>query len=138
MARIDTKIWDDPEWRAINARGQLLAITCMALGATGNCSDSRIMRRTGFTAEFLSEARAEVARSAYAHVLEGTKKRRRMSPALSRAVFDRDRRTCQHCGSSARLTVDHIIPVSKGGADDMDNLQTLCLSCNARKGARVG
>jgi hypothetical protein len=42
---------------------------------------------------------------------------------------------CLKCGSSYNLTVDHIVPVSKGGGDDRSNLQCLCRSCNSRKGA---
>jgi len=52
------------------------------------------------------------------------------------AVFERDNFTCKHCGSRRNLTVDHIRPESKGGALTMDNAQTLCKSCNSRKGAR--
>lgn len=58
--------------------------------------------------------------------------------ASTRAVFDRDGWECQWCGSHRNLTVDHIHPVSKGGTNEFDNLQTLCGSCNSAKGARIG
>ena len=42
---------------------------------------------------------------------------------------------CVACGQIAELTVDHIIPVSMGGGNDINNIQPLCMSCNASKGA---
>lgn len=52
-------------------------------------------------------------------------------------VFHRNDFRCIKCASTARLTVDHIIPVVAGGSDCLDNLQTLCFSCNASKGGRI-
>ncbi len=43
---------------------------------------------------------------------------------------------CKDCSSQASTTVDHIIPVSQGGTDDMDNLQGLCEKCHNRKSAK--
>lgn len=52
-------------------------------------------------------------------------------------VFERDGYRCVECGTCEDLTIDHIYPKSLGGADTVDNLQTLCRPCNCRKGARV-
>jgi 5-methylcytosine-specific restriction endonuclease McrA len=49
-----------------------------------------------------------------------------------RAVFARDGWTCQYCGSN--LTVDHVIPKSKGGASSWENIVASCAPCNRRKG----
>lgn len=61
---------------------------------------------------------------------------RGVSSDLRWQVWDEDDFTCVNCGSRRHLTVDHVVPVSKGGTDDRANLQTLCRSCNSRKGAR--
>ncbi len=56
--------------------------------------------------------------------------------SLKWEVFERDNFTCKHCGTRRFLSVDHIIPKSKGGKTTLDNCQTLCKPCNSRKGAR--
>jgi 5-methylcytosine-specific restriction endonuclease McrA len=54
-----------------------------------------------------------------------------------RAVFARDRHRCQYCGSERHLTVDHVIPRSKGGNDTWENVVTSCAPCNLKKGDRL-
>jgi 5-methylcytosine-specific restriction endonuclease McrA len=55
-----------------------------------------------------------------------------------RAVFARDRWTCQYCGHErGNLTVDHVVPRSKGGASTWENIVTCCAPCNRRKGDRL-
>ncbi len=54
-----------------------------------------------------------------------------------RAVFARDSWTCQYCGSRSNLTVDHVIPRSKGGSSSWDNIVASCAPCNRRKGDRL-
>lgn len=60
--------------------------------------------------------------------------KRIISQSLRTAVFERDMYRCKHCGTHLDLCIDHIIPEVNGGTDDMDNLQTLCWSCNSKKG----
>ena len=55
-----------------------------------------------------------------------------------RAIFARDQWTCQYCGTHRdSLTVDHVIPRSKGGTSSWDNIVTCCAPCNRRKGDRL-
>ena len=51
-----------------------------------------------------------------------------------RAVFARDGWACQYCGSRSNLTVDHVVPRSKGGVSTWDNIVASCAPCNRRKG----
>ncbi len=51
-----------------------------------------------------------------------------------RAIFARDGWSCQYCGSGSRLTVDHVIPRSKGGTSSWENIVASCAPCNRRKG----
>ena len=57
---------------------------------------------------------------------------------IRKQVFERDAYRCKHCETHFDLTVDHIIPESKGGTLSLSNLQTLCRSCNSSKGVKVG
>ena len=63
------------------------------------------------------------------------------SRALSRKnILLRDRNTCQYCGvtmPSGELTLDHVLPRSRGGLSTWENLVACCHSCNRRKGNRM-
>jgi 5-methylcytosine-specific restriction endonuclease McrA len=48
-------------------------------------------------------------------------------------VFKRDGFKCGYCGNTKDLTIDHIIPKSKGGKSTWENLVTACISCNNKK-----
>jgi 5-methylcytosine-specific restriction endonuclease McrA len=51
-------------------------------------------------------------------------------------VFERDHYCCKSCGRNnqqTELTIDHIIPLARGGSNDISKLQTLCRRCNIRK-----
>ncbi|MCR9252558.1 MAG: HNH endonuclease [bacterium] len=49
-------------------------------------------------------------------------------------IFKRDKNQCQYCGTTKNLTLDHVIPKSKGGKSTWTNLTTACQKCNAKKG----
>lgn len=70
-------------------------------------------------------------------VLQRGERRKALIPAELRwAIWERDNFTCRHCGRRQFLSIDHIVPEARGGTLDPANLQTLCQSCNSRKGAR--
>jgi 5-methylcytosine-specific restriction endonuclease McrA len=55
-------------------------------------------------------------------------------------IFSRDLNACQYCGLTfpgVRLTLDHVLPRSRGGRDAWENLVTCCHSCNHRKADRT-
>lgn len=53
------------------------------------------------------------------------------------AIYRRDNNTCQYCGSTRSLTIDHVIPRCRGGADTWENLTLACSRCNTIKGSRT-
>lgn len=61
-------------------------------------------------------------------------------PLSRRTVLARDHYTCQYCGERlprAVLTMDHVLPRSKGGETCWENVVAACASCNRRKGGRT-
>ncbi len=57
-----------------------------------------------------------------------------------RNLFARDKHRCQYCGKtypSSRLSLDHVLPRSKGGKTSWENVVCCCMRCNTRKGGRT-
>lgn len=52
-------------------------------------------------------------------------------------VWNRDRERCVNCSSNTNLEFDHIIPISKGGANSVKNIQLLCRNCNRTKSNKI-
>jgi hypothetical protein len=57
--------------------------------------------------------------------------------AVREEVYRRDRNRCVTCKATKGLAIDHIIPYSKGGTNEVENLQVLCRRCNGKKGAKL-
>jgi 5-methylcytosine-specific restriction endonuclease McrA len=68
-------------------------------------------------------------------------RRRREQSSMKRLrIYTRDRFRCQYCGAkktASELTLDHILPRSRGGDNSPINVVTACLKCNNRKGDRT-
>ena len=81
-----------------------------------------------------------------------TAKRKQIPFKLKQLVYKRDNKRCQICGKQTRFfkslydtpfdrepragSVDHVIPISKGGTNDIENLRWACRSCNCARGNR--
>ena len=53
------------------------------------------------------------------------------------ALCEKAGNRCLCCGSSGPLTIDHIVPLSRGGSNNIENIQPLCQSCNSSKGTKT-
>lgn len=63
---------------------------------------------------------------------------RRSLPLTKKNVLRRDGHRCQYCGSTqGKMTADHVVPRSRGGAESWRNLVCACAACNRRKGNRT-
>ena len=85
----------------------------------------------------LNEVKAAYARRGFDITSDtnGVEGKRKSIPIKLRAeVFRRDNHTCLKCGAEDGLSIDHILPVSRGGQNTIDNLQTLCMPYNISKG----
>lgn len=61
--------------------------------------------------------------------------RQPMLPEIRELVLERDGAECCYCGSLDDLTIDHIVPVVRGGGEELDNYCVACRACNASKHA---
>jgi 5-methylcytosine-specific restriction endonuclease McrA len=61
---------------------------------------------------------------------------RRRAPLNRRAVFARDAHRCQYCGGPAE-SIDHVVPRSRGGRHEWENVVAACRPCNVRKRDRL-
>jgi len=92
-----------------------------------------LQEATGLRSEFLTSSIVMIRgrhRIPFGHAHVGLTKHR---------LFARDRQVCAYCGGhfvELDLTVEHILPVSRGGRHEWTNVVTACRSCNTRKGSR--
>ena len=70
-------------------------------------------------------------------VIAPPRRRRKPPTHVKREVWERDRGQCVHCGSREDIHFDHDIPFSKGGSNEVENIQLLCAKCNLKKGSKI-
>lgn len=86
--------------------------------------------------EYLKETKRQKARQSNPQA----RKRAWLPFELRQQVAAKNKYKCQSCGRSThevKLHVDHVVPLAKGGTDDISNLCLLCQYCNLRKGSKV-
>ncbi|KAI7735412.1 hypothetical protein M8C21_033013 [Ambrosia artemisiifolia] len=71
------------------------------------------------------------------HLLQVVKRRKIISTLSRKNILARDKFSCQYCSSTTNLTIDHVLPISRGGEWEWENLVTACLSCNSKKGQKT-
>lgn len=90
-----------------------------------------------YAIEYLKERLQDIYEQRVPPAPPKPKLRTPIEPSLRRQILERDAYRCQECGGWTNLSLDHIIPITKGGQNTADNLRVLCLSCNTRKGNRT-
>ena len=88
--------------------------------------------------ESISARRLELERPVIVQLLANVRVPRVALQPTRANILLRDDETCQYCGKRGRdLTLDHIIPRSRGGQSTWENLVASCKSCNGKKGSRL-
>lgn len=57
--------------------------------------------------------------------------------SIRKKVFRKHGKTCLCCGANKDISLDHIVPVNRGGKNEISNLQPLCRKCNSSKGTKI-
>jgi CRISPR/Cas system Type II protein with McrA/HNH and RuvC-like nuclease domain len=98
------------------------------------------------------KGKAEIVKSDMKDIISGVKKytrplvirlltyikfHKRAYRANRTRIYKRDGYECAYCGSKKSLTLDHVIPKSRGGTNSWENLVTSCFSCNLKKANRT-
>jgi len=105
-----------------------------ALNDASNFSPEQVKELVELCDEKISDYLDETQARAFAHRTRGYGA---VPGRLRFEVLKRARHRCELCGISAdlkALEVDHIVPKSRGGKDELANFQALCFTCNAQKG----
>lgn len=110
------------------------------------CPDCNVVHQSSIIAsrcDKCSNVARNRSRSEYANHMERARKHGVVSEKVIRSiVYERDGYRCYACGCDVveskvyrpdRATLDHVIPMAKGGANTYDNVRTMCVSCNTKK-----
>mgnify|MGYP000435089036 CR=1 FL=1 len=93
----------------------------------------RVLKRVAMTAEQLAEFRRKRLEGKRIHRARKYGSGGRHSEAQWQQLLILCEHKCVACGTSEDITRDHIVPLSRGGSDDISNIQPLCRACNSAK-----
>lgn len=136
------RLLDDIEWHDLtgDAAKTLVGLWLLAREDSGSLPDRK---RIAFRLR-LSESKLDQQLILLQHWLEDgpapTREEwasRYVSKAARDEVMERDGNCCRECQSTTDLEIDHVVPISRGGSGEIENLQVLCRSCNRKKRSRV-
>ena len=94
-------------------------------------------RTNAFTAKSTVQRLVQFRRRCAKWINPPVSKPGRVTPSLRFKVLERDAFKCKYCGAKSQSTslhIDHKIPISDGGTNEMENLVTACAECNLGKG----
>lgn len=83
--------------------------------------------------ENLTSSVAEFVKPLIIRLLKYVRFRTRGLKLNRKRIYKRDNNECVYCGSQRNLTIDHVIPRSRGGKNSWTNLVTCCRTCNLKK-----
>ena len=138
FVNVPTNIWSDGAFAGLTMEAQAAWFWLRTSPRIARNVDSQFAREHGLDVadakRILDELRAlpEQYRSAFNRARRAPIRR-----ADRIATFERDGWACIACGATESLSIDHVIPLAKGGANDASNYATLCRPCNSKKGASV-
>ncbi len=152
---VDTGTWDDPWFADLEPDAKLLFLYLLTNYRSRPTHFTLMLRRmafdTGLSRErveqcldalgdgvfFGHETQTVVLHERWRFIGSDRLPKSRWEP-LRQTVFQRDDFTCAYCGvRGGRLECDHVIPISRGGTNEVDNLVTACCDCNRSKRAKL-
>lgn len=155
--RFYSEFVDDPKVAMMSDSDQLLWVKALCLASESPCrgtillSDDEIIWKLRISLEvwkhaidkFRAKGMIEHCEGGY-RIINWNKRQQPENPygrlpanqwsVIRKRIFARDNYTCQYCGATDRnLHCDHVLPISRGGSNDDENLVTACEPCNCSK-----
>lgn len=143
-AHADTKRAYQKSWRAANREQHRAHARAYAAKHPDRVAERHRRWRRAHPDRLLQRTRSWRARHPHAMKVYNHRRRARHKAAQGDftqaqwiALCDAHGGCCAACGERTALTADHIVPLSRGGSNGIDNIQPLCRSCNSRKHTRT-